>query len=60
VHYRSISSDKEGMITNAYGPHNSQDKDLFLQILAYLGSLAKGKQWIIRGDFNMILMLEEK
>jgi hypothetical protein len=31
------------MITNAYGPQNSQDKDFFLQNLAYLGSLAEGK-----------------
>jgi exonuclease III len=60
VHYRAIGSDKEGMITNAYGPQNSRDKDLFLQSLAYLGSLAEGKRWIIGGDFNMILTLEEK
>jgi exonuclease III len=60
VHYIAIGSDKEGMITNAYGPQNNQDKDLFLQILAYLGSLAEGKRWIIGGDFNMILTLEEK
>jgi exonuclease III len=60
AHYRAIGSDKDGMITNAYGPHNNQDKDLFLQSLAYLGSLAEHKRWIIGGDFNMILTLEEK
>jgi exonuclease III len=60
MHYRAIGSDKEGMITNAYGPQNNQDKDLFLQSLAYLGSLAEDKRWIIGGDFNMILTLEEK
>jgi exonuclease III len=43
THYRAISSDKEGMITNVYGPKNNQDKDLFLQSLTYLGSLAKKK-----------------
>ena len=43
VHYKAIGSDKEGMITNAYGPQNMQYKDLFLQILAYLSSLAEGK-----------------
>ena len=48
------------MTTNAYGPLNDQDKDLFLQSLAYLGSLAEGKRWIIEGDFNMILTLVEK
>jgi exonuclease III len=60
VHYRAIDSDKEGMITNSYGPQNSQDKYLFLQSLAYLGSLAEGKRWIIEGDFYMIITLEEK
>jgi hypothetical protein len=60
MHYRAIESNKEGMITNAYGPQNSQNKDLFLQSLAYLGSLAEGNQWIIGGNFNMILTLEEK
>jgi hypothetical protein len=48
------------MITNAYGPQNNQDKELFFQILAYLGSLAERKRWIIGGEFNMILTLEEK
>ena len=48
------------MITNAYRPQNSQDKDLFLKSLTYLGSLADRKRWIIGGDFNMILTLEEK
>ena len=60
MHYRAIGSDKEGMITNAYGPQNNQDKDIFLQRLSYLGSLAEGKWLIIGGEFNMILMLEEK
>jgi len=59
-HYKAIGLDKEGMITNAYGLLNYQEKDLFLQSLAYLGSLAEGKRWIIGCDFNMILMMEEK
>jgi len=60
MHYRAIELDKEGTIANAYGLQNNQDKDLFLKNLAYLGSLEEGKRWIIRGDFNMILTLEEK
>jgi hypothetical protein len=60
THYRAIGSNKHGLITNAYGPQNFQDKDLFLKILSYLGSLAEHKRWIVGGDFNMILMLEEK
>jgi len=60
VHYRAISLDKDEMITNAYGPQNNQDKYLFIQNLAYLGTLGEHKQWIIGGDFNMILTLDEK
>jgi hypothetical protein len=48
------------LIANSYGPQNNQDKDLFLQNLAYLGSIADLQRWIIREDFNMILTLEEK
>jgi hypothetical protein len=43
THYKAIGLDKEGMITNAYGPQNNQDKDLFLQSLAYLGYLVEEK-----------------
>jgi hypothetical protein len=60
THYQAIGSNKDGMITNAYGPQNIQDKDLFIQSLAYLGTLADHKPWIIERDFNMILTLEEK
>jgi hypothetical protein len=60
THYRTIDSGKEGMITNAYGPQNNQETYLFLQNMAYLGSLIEVKRWIIGSEFNMILMLEEK
>jgi exonuclease III len=39
AHYRAIGSDKDGIITNAYGPQSSQEKYLFLRSMAYLGSL---------------------
>jgi hypothetical protein len=52
--------DKDGIITNEYGPQNCQDKDLFLKTLAYLGSLVENKRWIVGGNFNMILVPEEK
>jgi exonuclease III len=60
AHYRAIGSDKDGWITNAYGPQIIQEKELFLQNLAYLSSIAKNQRWIVGGDFNMILTLEEK
>jgi exonuclease III len=31
AHFRAIGSNKEGMITNAYGPQSAQDKELFLE-----------------------------
>ena len=30
AHYRAIGTDKDGLITNAYGLQNIQEKDLFL------------------------------
>jgi hypothetical protein len=60
THYRAIGSDKDGWITNAYGPQTVPEKEIFLQQLAYLSSLANNQRWIVGGDFNMILTLEEK
>jgi hypothetical protein len=43
AHYREIGSDKDGMITNAYGPQSNQDKELFLRSMSYLRSLVGKK-----------------
>jgi hypothetical protein len=48
------------VITNAYGPQSSQEKDHFLNNLSYLGALVGHKRWIVGGDLNIILTLEEK
>ena len=40
THYRAIGSDIHGWITNSYGPQKIQEKELFLQNLAYLSSIA--------------------
>jgi hypothetical protein len=47
THYRAIGSDKNGWITNAYGPQTIQEKEIFLQHLAYLSSLANNQRWIV-------------
>jgi hypothetical protein len=60
VHYHAIGSSKAGVLTNAYGPQNNQEKDLFLNSLSYLGRLIGQKHWILGGYFNIILTLEEK
>jgi exonuclease III len=60
THYRAIGSNKEGVLTNSYGPQNNQEKDIFLNNLSYLGELIGQKRWILGGDFNIILTLEEK
>jgi hypothetical protein len=41
-------------------PKGIQEKDLFLHSLSFLGRLIGQKHWIIGGDFNIILTLEEK
>jgi len=53
AYYRPIGSNKDGVITNAYGPQTSQEKDLFLNNLSYLGMLVGHKRWIVGGDLNI-------
>jgi hypothetical protein len=60
VHFRALGSNKDGMITNAYGPQSAQDKDLFLHRISTVSTLLRSVRWIVGGDFNIILMLEEK
>jgi exonuclease III len=60
AHFRALDSSKEGVITNVYGPQSLQDKEVFLQTLLYIQNLIFSPHWIIGGDFNMILTLEEK
>jgi exonuclease III len=60
THYRAIGSSKSGVITNAYGPQLTQEKYYFLDSLDYINVLRGQERWILGGDFNMILTLEEK
>jgi len=60
AHYRDIGSIKEGVFTNAYGPQNNQEKYYFLRSLSNLGDLVGPQYWILGGDLNIILTLEEK
>jgi exonuclease III len=60
AYFRVIASSKEGAITNVYGPQSIQDKEGFIQTLHYVQTLIHTPHWIIGGDFNMILTLEEK
>jgi hypothetical protein len=60
MHYRALGSNKEGILTNAYGPQGIQEKDSFLHSLSFLGRLIGQKHWILGGEFNIILTLEEK
>jgi hypothetical protein len=48
------------IVTNVYGPPTTRKKTTFLQNLKYLGNIMCRKRWILGGDFNMILSLEEK
>jgi exonuclease III len=58
--FKSLVSSKEGAITNVYGPQTNQDKENFLHSLQLIQTLLCTPHWIIGGDFNIILTLEEK
>jgi exonuclease III len=60
AHYTIMGTTQEGDITNVYGPQGHQDKDKFMERLRLIKSLISSPNWIIAGDFNMILTLEEK
>jgi len=60
VHFRALGSNKDGMITNAYGPQSAQDKDLFLHRISTISMLLRSVRWIVGGELKIILILEEK
>jgi exonuclease III len=60
TYFKSLASSKEGAITNVYGPQTIQDKESFLQSLRHVQTLICTPHWIVGGDFNIILTLEEK
>jgi len=55
-----IGSNKQGYITNVYGPPRLGDKEAFLQHLEWVTGHLFPQRWILGGDFNMITGLEEK
>jgi exonuclease III len=55
AHYEVIGSNQEGTITNVYGPQSQQEKKKFMGKLAYIKSLVTTPNWILKGDFNMIM-----
>jgi hypothetical protein len=58
--YREIGSCKEEVITNAYDPQLNQEKYHFIENISYINTLRGNERWILGGDFNIILTLEEK
>jgi exonuclease III len=58
--FRLIGSNKQGYITNVYGPPRLGDKEAFLHHLVWIANHIGSQRWILRGDFNMITGLEEK
>lgn len=58
--YRLIGSNKPGHLTNVYGPASPRDKKTFLRNLKHLSTLTENSRWIIGGDYNLILNLDEK
>jgi exonuclease III len=60
AHFEVIGSNQEGTITNVYGPQGQQEKIKFMEKLTQVKALANTPNWILGGDFNMIMSLEEK
>jgi exonuclease III len=58
--FRLIGSNKQGYITNVYGPPRPGDKEAFLHHLEWIANHIGPQRWILGGDFNMITGLEEK
>jgi exonuclease III len=60
THFTVTGSTQEGAITNVYGPQSQQDKESFMKWINHIKTLLSTPNWILGGDFNMILTLEEK
>ena len=60
THFKIIGLNQEGDVTNVYGPHSQQEKDKLMQRLELIKTLVITRNWVLGGDFNMILSLEEK
>jgi hypothetical protein len=58
--FRLIGSNKQGYITNVYGPPRPRDKEAFLHHLDWIANHIGSQRWILGGYFNMITGLEEK
>ena len=48
-----------GILTNVYGPHIPREKMSFIDSLRRIHEWTEGKHWILGGDFNLIISLEE-
>jgi exonuclease III len=60
AHFEIIGSSQEGTITNVYDPQGQQEKHKFLEKMVHVKALVNTPNWILGGDFNMIMSLEEK
>ena len=58
--FRILGTNQAGVITNVYGPQQTEQKISFLNHLRWLHDPIPSPNWIIGGDFNIISSLEEK
>jgi exonuclease III len=58
--FHLIGSNKHDFIMNVYGPTIPGDKEAFLHHLEWIANHIGTQRWILGGDFNMIIGLEEK
>ena len=58
--FRQIGSQENILISTVYGPPIQGEREEFLQQIRTLSSLHQESYWLLGGDFNMILNLDEK
>jgi hypothetical protein len=58
--YRIIGSNRQGFITNIYGPASQREKITLIHNLEGISTLTTNHRWILGKDFNMIYNLEDK
>ena len=60
ANFQHLASGVKGTIVNIYGPSSFPEKQAFIDFLGWTKCQAKGGQWVMGGDFNLISNLGEK
>jgi len=58
--FKVLGPQSHGFLSNSYGPHPPFLKREFIEAMNHLGNSLNGQDWVIGGDFNIIIALWEK